>query len=279
MSAENQPSSPRCIACGLSSSRSTRFAAGAHSRNVRAVRRQPRAELPVIHAEPAKASTERGGALVSAPEAKSAGVCLRLRGVQHLLPVLVFRHLRQSERDLFGRGVQHDEDRRLSLFDRPEHIGEEAAFRKIPVLLPSSPRRPASATARRRSRPRAGRRASAAQRICGKRRRSSVMWPTKSVRSSPSRAEIVPADPADLVVLAIGVVVAVLGVADLVAGQNQRHALRQQQAGELVLAQAGGAARRSPGSSVGPSWPQLLLWLSLEPSRLSSPLASLCFSL
>src|SRR3954470_13821816 len=31
------------------------------------------------------------------------------------------------------------------------------------------------------------------------------------------------------------------------------------------------------GSSVGPSTPQLLLWLSLEPSRLSSPLASLWF--
>ena len=50
-------------------------------------------------------------------------------------------------------------------------------------------------------------------------------------------AEIFPADPADLVVLAIGVVVAVLRVADFVAGQHQRRALRQQQAGELVLAQ------------------------------------------
>src|SRR6187551_3622634 len=50
-------------------------------------------------------------------------------------------------------------------------------------------------------------------------------------------AEIFPADPADLVVLAVGVVVAVLGVADFVAGQDQRHALRQQQGRQLILAQ------------------------------------------
>ena len=42
----------------------------------RAVRGQLRTELPCIHAEPAKASTERDGALVSAPEAKSMGTCL-----------------------------------------------------------------------------------------------------------------------------------------------------------------------------------------------------------
>src|SRR5689334_9137835 len=50
-------------------------------------------------------------------------------------------------------------------------------------------------------------------------------------------AEIVPADPADLVVLAIGVVVAGLRVADLVAGKEQRNALRQHKAGQHVLAQ------------------------------------------
>src|ERR1017187_3720793 len=47
--------------------------------------------------------------------------------------------------------------------------------------------------------------------------------------------EAFPADPADLVVLAVGIVVAVLAVADLVAGENQRQALRQQQTGKLVL--------------------------------------------
>src|SRR6185437_782005 len=50
-------------------------------------------------------------------------------------------------------------------------------------------------------------------------------------------AKTFPTDPADLVVLAIGVVVAALGVADLVAGQDQRQPLRQQQAGQLVFAQ------------------------------------------
>ena len=42
-------------------------------------------------------------------------------------------------------------------------------------------------------------------------------------------AERRPVDPADLVVLAIGVVVAALAVADLVAGEQERDALRQQQ--------------------------------------------------
>jgi hypothetical protein len=38
-------------------------------------------------------------------------------------------------------------------------------------------------------------------------------------------ARAFPADPAGLVVLAIGVVIAVLGIADLVAGQDQGSAL------------------------------------------------------
>ena len=42
----------------------------------RAVCCRSRAELSLIHAEPAKASTERGGALAPAPAAKSAVVCL-----------------------------------------------------------------------------------------------------------------------------------------------------------------------------------------------------------
>src|SRR3982074_1510328 len=48
-------------------------------------------------------------------------------------------------------------------------------------------------------------------------------------------AEAFPVDPAGLVVLAIGIVVAVLTVAYLIAGQNQRQALRQQQAGQLIF--------------------------------------------
>ena len=137
---------------------------------------------------------------------------------------------------VFGCGIEHDKDRRLSLFHRAEHIGKKAAFRKLPVhflhlfgrgrepehavgAVGAPPVEPAMAADLR------------------KRRRSSVRRAMKSVRSSPSLAEICPVDPADLIVLAIGVVVADLRVADLVAGEQQRHALRQQQAGELVLAQ------------------------------------------
>src|SRR5262249_35146473 len=50
-------------------------------------------------------------------------------------------------------------------------------------------------------------------------------------------AEALPVDPADLIVLAIGIVVAGLRIGDLVAGQDQRRALREQQAGELVSPQ------------------------------------------
>src|SRR5262249_26458276 len=57
-----------------------------------------------------------------------------------------------------------------------------------------------------------------------------------------------PADPAGLVVLAIGVVVAALRVADLIAGEKQRRALRQQEAGQLVFAQA--SAQRDDGRIV-----------------------------
>src|SRR5262249_3568648 len=62
-------------------------------------------------------------------------------------------------------------------------------------------------------------------------------------------AEVVPADPAGLVVLAIGIVVAGLRVADLVAGQDQRRALRQQQCRQRVLAKL--AAQRDDGGVVG----------------------------
>ena len=43
-----------------------------------------------------------------------------------------------------------------------------------------------------------------------------------------------PVDPADFVVLAVGVVVAALRAAELVAAEQQRHALRQQQRGQEV---------------------------------------------
>ena len=43
-----------------------------------------------------------------------------------------------------------------------------------------------------------------------------------------------PVDPADLVVLAVGVVVAVLRAPDFVAGQDHRHAAREHQDGDEV---------------------------------------------
>ena len=52
------------------------------------------------------------------------------------------------------------------------------------------------------------------------------------VRAAPR-----PVHPADLVVLTIRVVVAALRVADLVAGQDQRHALRQHERRQLIAAQ------------------------------------------
>src|SRR5438552_14227459 len=47
-------------------------------------------------------------------------------------------------------------------------------------------------------------------------------------------SEARPVGPTGLIVLAIGVVVTALAIADLVAGEQQRHALRKQQAGELI---------------------------------------------
>src|SRR6186997_2021008 len=50
-------------------------------------------------------------------------------------------------------------------------------------------------------------------------------------------AEVFPTDPTGLVVLAIGIIVAVLRIADFVAGEQQRRALRQHQADQLVLSE------------------------------------------
>ena len=88
----------------------------------------------------------------------------------------------------------------------------------------------------------------------------------------------VPVEPGDLVVLAPAVVVAALGAAHLVAAQQHRRALRE----ESVVRKLRICRARSAwisGSSVGPSAPQFQERLSSVPSRLSSPLASLCFSL
>ena len=71
-----------------------------------------------------------------------------------------------------------------------------------------------------------------------------------------------PVDPTDLVVLAVGVVVALLGPAEFVAGQHHRRALGEQQRRQHV-AHLAFAQRVDPGSSVGPSAPQFQERLSL----------------
>ena len=70
----------------------------------------------------------------------------------------------------------------------------------------------------------------------------------------------VPVEPGQFVVLAIGVVVALLGAADFVAGQDHRHALGKQQRGQEVPHLLAPQARIA-GSSVGPSTPQFQLVL------------------
>ena len=61
--------------------------------------------------------------------------------------------------------------------------------------------------------------------------------PRERVEPPALIVDCVPVEPADLIVLRIGIVIAVLGIADLVAGQHQRRPLREEKAGELVLAQ------------------------------------------
>ena len=117
-----------------------------------------------------------------------------------------------------------------------EHIGEKAAVGEGPVLLRhlvGGRRQPQHAVGA------VG--AAAVEPVLGAQLRKPPAQfgePADEVDQIVARlAEAFPADPADLVVLAIGVVVAVLRIADLVAGEQDRHALRQHQAGELVLAQ------------------------------------------
>ena len=62
---------------------------------------------------------------------------------------------------------------------------------------------------------------------------------TAAVNSISGVSASVPVDPADLAVLGVGVVVAVLGAAQLVAVQQHRHALAEQQRGDEVALLAG----------------------------------------
>ena len=91
----------------------------------------------------------------------------------------------------------------------------------------------------------AGEEARAAQRsgaACG--RRSARLKNRRGRRCCSTQR---PVEPAELVVLAVGVVVAALRAADLVAGDEHRHALREQQDRSEVLDLAARGAPRSPG--------------------------------
>jgi hypothetical protein len=86
-----------------------------------------------------------------------------------------------------------------------------------------------------------------------------------------------PVEPADLVVLAVCVVVPSLRAAEFVAAENHRDSEGEQQGG-----QHGAPLPRTQvttaGSVVGPSTPQFQERLSSVPSRFDSPLASLCLT-
>ena len=88
-----------------------------------------------------------------------------------------------------------------------------------------------------------------------------------------------PAQPGQVVVLAISVVVPFLGVAQFVAGQDHRHPLREHERGDEVAFLLFPQEAMMAGSSDGPSTPQFQLLLSSVPSRFSSSLSSLCLLL
>ncbi len=70
-----------------------------------------------------------------------------------------------------------------------------------------------------------------------RRRKTGCAWRramSPAVKASRSSSASRPVEPGDLVVLAVGVVVAALRAADLVAAEQHRHALRQQQRGQQV---------------------------------------------
>ena len=134
ISPENQPSSPRVNACGRSSSTSTRLAAGAHSRN----RAPSVGQLADRNAAPFMPSPQRRAPSAAAPWSRRPRRARRLVCAGSVVfstccPALVFGHFGQFERDLFRGGIEDDKDRRLPLFHRAEHVGKEAAFRKLPV--------------------------------------------------------------------------------------------------------------------------------------------------
>ena len=159
------------------------------------------------------------------------------------------------------RHAVHEHGDRAQAGVVPVGVGHLAARRVQPGhVLACAPRRAPLRNVSRRSQSRERRRSISS---CTKRNRPRV------------RLGKAPVEPGDLVVLAIGVVVAALRAAELVAGQQHRHALRQEQRREQVARPGARAARSTPGSSVGPSTPQFQLRLWAWPSAPFSRLASL----
>ena len=170
---------------------------------------------------------------------------------------------RQREGAVLRRRVeQAGQDRDLAV-----GVGRGAAQHQRALVrdCPRPPaRRPGPARRTRRCRARPAPASSrpcrkVAQRSAGWRWRSAITRAAKSVSSRPVLAlGQRPVDPRGLVVLAVGVVVAVLGAAELVAGQQHRRALRQEHRGQhgALQTDARGVDRRIVGSGPRrPSWP------------------------
>src|SRR5262249_29043248 len=88
----------------------------------------------------------------------------------------------------------------------------------------------------------------------------------------------IPVHPGHVVVLAIGIIVSLLAMAEIITGQEHGHTLRQQQGGDEVALLL--PAQRRDGGIVGRALSTAFqLLLSLVPSWFCSPLASLCLSL
>ena len=114
-----------------------------------------------------------------------------------------------------------------------------------------------------------------------RRRRNKVVAPPAIQPGGEGQQVLVavrPVEPGDLVVLAVGVVVAALRAAHLVAVEQHRHPLRQQQGGQQVALLAGPQRQdvRIVGRALDAAVPRPVV---VSPSLLPSPLASLCFSL
>ena len=168
---------------------------------------------------------------------------------------------RSFERDRFGSAFSTMKIGACPSSVEPQHIGEKPPLGKI-QSSPASLWPPASATTRRRIHPRDARRASGASDL--RKAFSQISHVADEIGEIVALAvEAIPVDPADLVILAIVIVCCRTASSDFIAGQNRgrpcassRQATGSSEAGVEVLLS---------WSTVGPSCPQLLLWLSLEP--------------